>query len=61
MSTCDLRTDHWQHFTTQFQVPAQDCAVQMLRLELAGRSALDYEAKGAIWFDDISIARQRKD
>lgn len=54
-------TDHWQHFTTQFQIPAQDCAVQMLRLELAGRSALDYEAKGAIWFDDISIARQRKD
>ena len=54
-------TDHWQHFTTQFQIPAQDCAVQMLRLELAGRSALDYEAKGAIWFDDISIARQKKD
>ncbi len=54
-------TDHWQHFTTQFQIPPQDCAVQMLRLELAGRSALDYEAKGAIWFDDISIARQKKD
>ena len=54
-------TDHWQHFTTQFQIPAQDCAVQMLRLELAGRSALDYEAKGAIWFDDISIARQKID
>lgn len=54
-------TDHWQHFTAQFQIPTQDCAVQMLRLELAGRSALDYEAKGAIWFDDISIARQRKD
>jgi tetratricopeptide (TPR) repeat protein len=52
-------TDHWQHFATQFQVPAQDCAVQMLRLELAGRSALDYEAKGAIWFDDLSIARQK--
>jgi hypothetical protein len=54
-------TDHWQHFTAQFQIPAQDCAVQMLRLELAGRSALDYEAKGAIWFDDLSIARQKKD
>ncbi len=52
-------TDHWQHFATQFQVPAQDCAVQMLRLELAGRSALDYEAKGVIWFDDLSIARQK--
>ena len=54
-------TDHWQHFTAQFQVPAQGCTVQMLRLELAGRSALDYEAKGAIWFDDLSIARQKID
>jgi len=54
-------TDHWQHFTAQFQVPEKDCAVQMLRLELAGRSALDYEAKGAIWFDELSIARQKVD
>jgi len=54
-------TDHWQHFATQFQIPPQDCAVQMLRLELAGRSALDYEAKGAIWFDDLSITRQKRD
>jgi tetratricopeptide (TPR) repeat protein len=54
-------TDHWQHFTAQIQVPVQDCSVQMLRLELAGRSALDFEAKGAIWFDDLSIARQKND
>lgn len=54
-------TDHWQHFASQFQIPSQDCAVQMLRLELAGRSALDYEAKGAIWFDDLSITRQKRD
>ena len=54
-------TDHWQHFTAQLQVPVQDCSVQMLRLELAGRSALDFEAKGAIWFDDLSIARQKID
>ena len=54
-------TDHWQHFTAQLQIPVQDCSVQMLRLELAGRSALDYEAKGAIWFDDLSIARQKID
>ena len=51
-------TDHWKHFTVQFKIPAQNCAVQMLRLELAGRSALDFEAKGAVWFDDLSIARQ---
>jgi hypothetical protein len=52
-------TDHWQHFATQFQIPPRDCAVQMLRLELAGRSVLDYEAKGSIWFDDLSITRQK--
>jgi len=56
-----IGTDHWQHFTTQFKVPTQGCAVQMIRLELAGRSALDYEAKGAVWFDDLSIARQKTD
>ena len=54
-------TDHWQHFTVQIKIPVQNCAVQMLRLELAGRSVLDYEAKGAIWFDDMSIARQTSD
>lgn len=54
-------TDHWQHFATQFQIPPQGCMVQMLRLELAGRSALDYEAKGAIWFDDLSITRQKRE
>jgi hypothetical protein len=54
-------TDHWQHFTVQFKIPVQGCAVQMLRLELAGRSALDFEAKGVAWFDDISISRQKID
>lgn len=54
-------TDHWQHFTSQFKIPAKDCAVQMLRLELAGRSALDFEAKGVVWFDDLSISRQKID
>ena len=54
-------TDHWQHFTVQFKIPAKGCAVQMLRLELAGRTALDFEAKGVVWFDDISISRQKID
>jgi hypothetical protein len=51
-------TDHWRHFTVQIRIPGENCAVQMLRLELAGRSAVDYEARGAIWFDDLSIVRQ---
>ena len=54
-------TDHWRHFSLQFQVPRNNCAVQMLRLELAGRSPVDYEAKGAVWFDDLSITRQASD
>jgi tetratricopeptide (TPR) repeat protein len=54
-------TDHWQHFAFQFQIPTKGCSVQMLRLELAGRTALDYEAKGTIWFDDLSITRQKRD
>ena len=51
-------TDHWQYFSVQFSIPSQSCQVQMLRLELSGRSALDFEAKGAIWFDDMTITRE---
>ena len=51
-------TDHWRYFSVQFRVPGEACAVQMLRLELAGRSAVDFEARGAVWFDDLSIDRE---
>ncbi len=44
----------WNRFRTQFNVSAA-CPVQMLRLELAGRVALDYDVSGGIWFDDISV------
>ena len=54
-------SDHWTHFSVLVEIPRQDCAVQTIRLELAGRSALDFEAKGAIWFDDLSLTRQRLD
>ena len=54
-------TDHWRHFSLQFQIPRENCAAQMLRLELTGRSTLDFAAKGGIWFDDLSIARQTSD
>lgn len=46
--------DQWNRFRTQFGVPA-GCPVQVLRLELAGRVALDYDVSGGIWFDDISV------
>lgn len=46
--------DQWNRFRSQFSVPA-GCPVQMLRLELAGRIALDYDASGGIWFDDVAV------
>ncbi|MBM4221361.1 MAG: hypothetical protein FJ170_05375 [Gammaproteobacteria bacterium] len=56
-----LGSDQWRHFSLQFAVPKADCPVQMVRLELAGRTVLDFEARGGIWFDDISVERQRLD
>jgi len=52
-------TDHWQHFAMSFEIPAKNCTAQMLRLELAGRSALDYQARGTIWLDELSVVRQK--
>jgi hypothetical protein len=46
----------WESFATDFTVP-QDCSIQLLRLELAGRTASDFEARGNIWFDDLAIRR----
>ena len=51
-------TDHWQYFSLQFTIPQNECRVQMLRLELTGRSALDFEATGGIWFDEMAITRE---
>lgn len=56
-----IGTDQWRRFSVQFEVPANDCPVQLARLELAGRTVLDFEAKGVVWFDDLSIDRQRVD
>ena len=53
-------TDHWQHFSVRIEIPRQVCAIQTIRLELAGRSALDFEAKGVI-FNDLSLTRQQLD
>jgi hypothetical protein len=47
----------WRAFETRFSVPAENCPAQILRLQLDGRVALDFEAKGSIWFDDIRIER----
>jgi hypothetical protein len=49
----------WQAFEADFVVPAENCPVQVLRLELGGRVALDFDARGAVWFDAMSIAPRR--
>lgn len=52
-----LGSDDWRLFGVEFTVPESDCMAQVLRLELEGRAALDFEVEGDIWFDDLSIAR----
>ena len=54
-------SDQWRRFSFNFTVPERDCPVQVMQLELAGRVALDFEAKGAVWFDDLSIDQRRID
>ncbi len=54
-------SDQWRRFSFTFAVPEKGCPVQVMRLELAGRVALDFEAKGAVWFDDLSIEQRRID
>jgi tetratricopeptide (TPR) repeat protein len=54
-------TDQWRRFSFNFTVPDNGCAVQMIRLELAGRVPLDFEAKGSVWFDDLSVEQRRID
>jgi len=48
----------WQSFEATFTVPSQGCPAQIVRLQLDGRVPLDYEARGVIWFDAMSIHRQ---
>jgi tetratricopeptide (TPR) repeat protein len=54
-------TEQWRHFGVPFIVPPDGCPVQMLRLELAGRVALDFQVKGSVWFDDLAVDRQDLD
>lgn len=51
-------SDEWRNFTVEFEVPEQDCPLQILRLELEGRAELEFTAEGDVWFDDLAIGRQ---
>lgn len=48
--------DDWRSFETTFSVP-EKCPVQVLRLELVGRVALDFQATGGVYFDHIVVKR----
>ncbi|HRD67264.1 MAG TPA: hypothetical protein PKY50_14050 [Candidatus Competibacter sp.] len=50
-----LGSDSWRTFGVDFVVPEIDCSAQVLRLELEGRAALDFEVQGGIWFDDLNV------
>jgi tetratricopeptide (TPR) repeat protein len=52
-------SEPWTHFGTAFDIPASGCAVQILRLELAGTIRLDFDALGTIWFDNLVIEKLR--
>jgi hypothetical protein len=53
-------SERWTRFRTEFAVPAEGCAVQMLRLELAGSVRLDFDASGTVWFDNLAVERMRR-
>lgn len=45
----------WRSFEVPVSIPTDDCPAQRLRLQLDGRVALDFDARGQAWFDDIRI------
>jgi len=51
-------TTDWQTFEADFEVPADTCPAQWLRLEIDARVDLEKDVGGgSIWFDDLSIKR----
>jgi hypothetical protein len=47
----------WDEFLLEFEVPAQECPMQQLRLNLDSRSASEQLVRGTIWYSDLSIRR----
>jgi len=48
----------WKTFEVELFVPETDCRAQMLRLELAARSASEQFVSGSLWYDEIKISPQ---
>lgn len=45
----------WSTLEFDFDVPAQGCGAQWLRLELAARIPAEMQVGGRAWFDDIAV------
>jgi tetratricopeptide (TPR) repeat protein len=52
-------TGPWRSFSTDFEIPAQACDGQWLRLQLPTAIASERRISGAIWFDGLRIERQQ--
>jgi hypothetical protein len=48
----------WKTLTTPFEIPAETCPVQILRLEASSPYAHDQLFAGDVWFDGIKIHKQ---
>ena len=51
----------WTTLDLDFDIPAQDCGGQWLRLELAARIPAETLIGGRAWFDDVAITRRPAD
>jgi hypothetical protein len=47
----------WKDFEFSFTVPSTDCRAQYVRLRLDARSASEQLVSGAIWYNELRIAR----
>jgi hypothetical protein len=52
-----LGTSDWRRETVSFEVPADSCTAQVIRLESEGRNLFDHRLQGEIWFDGFAIRR----
>jgi len=51
-------TTDWRPFEADFEVPAEACPAQWLRLEIDARVELEKDVGGgSVWFDNLSIRR----
>ena len=47
----------WQDIDLTFTVPEDECPAQYVSLALDARSASEQFVSGAVWYDDLNIAR----